>query len=216
VRQEVNTVTTPFGASCPERDLEQLHAQFVEILGRIEAHARIAFRHLRCPGRRDDAVAETVAVAWQWFARLAEQDRDASEFPTALATFAARHVRSGRGLCGQQPSQDALSPLAQARHGFVTQPLPACATSSAETLALEALIDNTVTPPPDQAAFRLDFPRWLESLGQRKRQLARDLMTGERTGEVAARHGLSQGRVSQIRREFHVAWQQFCGEPAAC
>jgi hypothetical protein len=35
----------------------------------------------------------------------------------------------------------------------------------------EALADNTVTPPPDAAAFRVDFARWLGSLGDRNRRL---------------------------------------------
>jgi hypothetical protein len=214
LRLEVDTVTTPFGASCVERDIDGLHAAFLEIMPRIETHALIYFRHLKCPGRRADAVQETLAVAWKWFLRITQKGKEVNEFVSTLASYAARHVRSGRGLCGQQPSQDALSPLAQARHGFATQPLPACDISTTENLALEALIDNTITPPPDQAAFRLDFPRWLESLGQRKRELARDLMSGERTGEVAARHGLSQGRVSQIRTELLLDWRRFHGETA--
>ena len=34
-----------------------------------------------------------------------------------------------------------------------------------------ALKDNTVTPPPDQAAFRIDYPAWLAHLGARNRLL---------------------------------------------
>ena len=206
--------TTDAPATAGPPALEQLQEGFLGLMPRLEQHARLAFRHVRCPGLRDDRIQETLAVAWAWYVRAAGQQKDLADFPAAFASLAARHVRSGRWLCGQQPSQDALSPLAQARHGFVTQPLPAHDTATAENLALEALIDNTITPPPDQAAFRLDFPRWLESLGQRKRQLARDLMSGERTGEVAARHGLSQGRVSQIRTELLLDWRRFHGEPA--
>ena len=38
-------------------------------------------------------------------------------------------------------------------------------------------------------------------------------MLGERTSEVASKHGLSPGRVSQLRREFHDDWEFFCAEP---
>ena len=41
-------------------------------------------------------------------------------------------------------------------------------------------------------------------------------MLGERILDVANKHGLSIGRVSQLRREFMEAWQRFCGdEPLA-
>ena len=33
-----------------------------------------------------------------------------------------------------------------------------------------------------------------------------------RTGELAGLHGLSPGRVSKLRGEFHDDWRRFCGE----
>ena len=42
---------------------------FVALLPRIEARARAAFRRLRCPHDRDDAVAEVVARARERFRR---------------------------------------------------------------------------------------------------------------------------------------------------
>jgi hypothetical protein len=76
----------------------------------------------------------------------------------------------------------------------------------------ERLRDNTVTPPPEQAAFRIDFPRWLCGLGERNRKIALDMATGESTLELARKYPLSQGRISQLRREFHLDWQRFHGE----
>ena len=46
---------------------EALHQSFLSILPRIEVHARVCFRWIKCPDKRDDAIAETVAVAWKWF-----------------------------------------------------------------------------------------------------------------------------------------------------
>jgi hypothetical protein len=40
-----------------------LHAEFVAILPRVETHARIHLRHLRCPARRADTLAEVVALS---------------------------------------------------------------------------------------------------------------------------------------------------------
>src|SRR5262249_53777313 len=93
--------------------INQLQAQFLAILPRIQTHAQIRFRHLRCPSKREDAVAEVVAVAWKWFLRLDARGKQVGGFVSTLADYAVRHVRSCRGLCGQGKAKDVLSPLAQ-------------------------------------------------------------------------------------------------------
>src|SRR5437016_3496205 len=92
---------------------------------RIERQARYRFRHLRCAHQRDEAIAETIALAWLWFVRLARRGKDAASFISTLAALAARAVMSGRRLCGQQGSRDALSSLAQRRHSFFVHALSA-------------------------------------------------------------------------------------------
>src|SRR6185436_10490629 len=125
----------------------------------------------RCSHRRDDAIAEMVALVWKWSLRLIQRGKDPTAFPTALAAFAARAVRSGRRLCGQQSARDPLSPLAQQRHGFTVSPLPE-GSSLHGNLFDQALRDNTQTPVPEQVRFRLDFPAWLTTLGERDRRIA--------------------------------------------
>jgi hypothetical protein len=190
----------------------------------IERHGRFAFRGLRCPAQRDDAVADTVALAWRWFARLVARGKDPSAFPSALATFAARAVYDGRRVCGRESDQDALSPRARRRRGFAVQRLPAstarphderygapCGQRHQDEWE-EALADNTRTPPDEQAAFRLDFPAWLLTHTDRNRRVIGDLMRGERTKEVGEKYGLTPGRISQLRRELMNDWRRFRGE----
>ena len=50
----------------------------------------------------------------------------------------------------------------------------------------ERLQDNTRTPVPDQAAFRLDFPPFLASLSERDRRLAAYLALGHSAVAAAA------------------------------
>jgi len=190
--------------------LEALHDRFLAILSRIRLHGCVYFRHLR-PDRRQEAVAEMIALSWKWFVRLARRDKDASRFPTALASFAARAVRSGRRLCGQERSKDVLSSLAQQQHGFTLSSIPDGSTLSGNVFD-EALRDNTQSPPAEQVAFRLDFPAWLLTLSDRDRRVIADLMLGERTLDVAEKYGMSAGRVSQLRREFMADWRRFIGE----
>ncbi|MBI3822046.1 MAG: hypothetical protein HY289_05115 [Planctomycetes bacterium] len=188
-----------------------LHARFVIILPRIEAHAQIYFRNVRCPARRADQVAETIALAWKWFAKLEARGKDTSQFVSAIATYAAKAVKCGRRIGGMEKAKDAMNARTQQRQGFRVGALPDICTLSSNPLT-EALADNTVTPPPDAAAFRVDFPRWLDSLPDRNRRLAEKLMIGERTQAAARRFRMSPARVSQLRRELHQDWATFHGE----
>ena len=44
-----------------------LHARFLMMLPRIETHAKVYFRYIRCADKRADQIAETIALAWKWF-----------------------------------------------------------------------------------------------------------------------------------------------------
>lgn len=187
---------------------DHLHRRFLTILPKIETHARIYFRNERCPGKKADRVAECVALAWRWFMRLAEQGKDAATFPTALATFAARHVRNGRRLCGQLRPKDVLSERTQRERGFCVGKIPDFSTLNANPLS-EALCDNPGYDPANLAAFRIDFPSWLRTHSRRNRAIAQHMAMGESTGTLANKFKMSAGRISQLRREFHDDWQRF-------
>jgi hypothetical protein len=186
--------------------MDSLHARFVTFLPRIEAHANINFRNIRCDAMRADHVAETVALAWKWFLALESRGKDASRFVSAIATFAVRAVRCGRRVAGMEKSRDVMN---NCRERILT---------TASNVLSDALTDNSATPPPDAAAFRIDFPRWLDGLPDRDRQLVERHMVGERTMAMARRFRISPARVSQLRRELCRDYSRFhgeCPEPAA-
>jgi hypothetical protein len=218
----MTTLTTPCPAEQPTpADLHDLQGRFVSrILPAVERHARVYFRHLDCPHQRDDAVAETVAVAWKWFLRIARRGKDATRFPFALAGYAARAVHSGRRVCSQERAKDVFTRRAQRRHGFKVESLPTSTRAGHDQLAAphgqqvldaveERLRDNSVTPVPEQVAFRLDWPAWLATRTERDRRIVDRLALGDGTGQVAQEFGMTPGRVSQLRREFHQDWQRF-------
>ena len=199
--------------TCPSaacHHLAELHATFLSILPRIELHGRVYFRRKNADAR-EELTAEMVGLCWKWFVRLIERGKDPTAFVSALATFAARAVNSGRRVCGQERAKDVLSPSAQKRHGFVVERLPAFSTLAGTSLE-EALIENTATPVPEQVSFRLDFPQWRLTRSYRDRQMIDRMLLGERTLDLSAQFGVSPARVSQLRREFHDDWRRFCGE----
>jgi len=132
---------------------------FLAILPKVLRHAHFAFRDIKDPNRVDDCVQETLALTWLWTCRLWVRGKDARTFPTTLAGFATRHVKCGRTFVGKKRlTKDPLSPLAQAVNGFLTQALP-MEEAQADSPWQAALWDNTQSPPDEQAAFRIDFPR---------------------------------------------------------
>src|SRR5215475_567017 len=151
------TTTPPSSHQAPQA----LHATFLTyVLPRVERHGRVYFRHVRCPDRKEELLAELRGLAWQWYVRLVRRGKNVLAFVSALATFAARAVNSGRRVCGHERKKDVLSPLAQRLHGFSVGKLMDFSTLSGNALE-EALQDNTVSSVPDQVCFRCDFPAWL-------------------------------------------------------
>src|SRR4051812_24489068 len=128
------------------------HAEFLEALPHIQAHAQNAFRYVRCVHRQEEYVAEAVALSWKWWLRLRQRGKDPTALVGAIAVFAARAAKSGRRLCGQETAKDALSPVAQRDRGFTVSPLPQISTLCGNPFD-EALFDNTRTPVDDQVAF---------------------------------------------------------------
>jgi hypothetical protein len=58
----------------------------------------------------------------------------------------------------------------------------------------ERLQDNTRSPVPDQVAFRIDFPAWLNTLTPRERRLIREMARDERTKDLSRMFELSPGK----------------------
>lgn len=188
-----------------------MHQQFLAIVPRIERHGRVYFRHVKCPNKQADYIAEMVALCWKWVKRLHEQGKDGFAFPMVLASFAAKHVKAGRKVAGQESAQDAMNPIAQQRHGFAVQSMPKYSTLEGNPLE-EALHDDGRGPIPDLAAFRIDFPAWLATRTERDRRMIEQLGMNERTSVVARRFGVADGRISQLRAEYREDWKRFSGE----
>ena len=194
------------GVPCPDTNCQE-NDLFERFIPAIKRHARMAFRNFR-PQDRVEAVAEVVANAFAAFRRLAERGKLDVAYPSPLARFAVAQVRSGRRVGRKLDSHDVFSFVVQRQQGFTVASLE----TGDPGVWREALVDNTVTPVADAAAFRLDFLAWLGSLRQRDRELIKFLSLGNTPRETARQFRLSQARISQLRSELRKGWQEFQGE----
>jgi hypothetical protein len=200
--------------------LDQLHREFLAMLPQIVAVARFGFRDVACPEKKADAIAEVVGLSWKWYCRLDHLGQKDRAFPTALAGYGVKQVKSGRGVAGQCRTSDAMNAHAQLRFGFHVEPIvdgrrlfvEACGKPSGQRHLdawEEMLKDNSQTPVPDQVQFRLDWADWLGTRSSRDRRLIGDMSQGERTNELADKFRMSPARISQKRREFREDWGRF-------
>lgn len=201
-----------------EKSKEQVAVQsnkqnhFLEMLPEIRRHALFAFRTLRAEAK-EEAIAETIANVFVVFNRLMEQGKEAKIFASVLTRYAVAQIRSGRKVGKSLNSNCILSDAAKQKHGLHIDRLDYFGNRGEW---FEFIVEDRRTPIPDQAAFRCDFPEWLNNLTCQKRQIAEKLAVGDSTSEVAQECKVSPGRISQIRRELENSWQEFHGELEDC
>ena len=185
----------------------------LSVLPAVRTHAGIQFRHLP-PVHREEAVQEAVAAACVSYRRLAARGRLHAARPGMLADFAAKHVRSGRHVGGRQDAaRDVMSPAARRRHGVrVVSYGCAPAGGGGSDGWSQRVVAGRRDSVPDVAAFRIDFADWLQTLSDRDRRVVDALAAGEGTSAVAERFGLSEARVSQLRRKYEHSWLAFQAE----
>jgi len=191
--------------------VEYKQARFLELLPSIQNQARVAFRG-EPRELREELIAEVVANCFVAFVRLLDRGLDEVVYPTPLAKFAIKQVRSGRKVGTKLNSNDVSSERAQRSKGFILESLTRYDQRKQEWK--EILVEDRHAGPAETAACRVDFGDWLRSLPRRSRRIAETLAKGETTKIVARRFRVSAGRVSQMRRELMEDWLSFHGEPA--
>ncbi len=180
------------------------------MLPSIKRYARIAFRHLN-PEEKEERVQNVLANTWEALVRLARRGKLDQAFPSILAKFACKQSRDHRITGGHLNVKDILSKYCQDRKGVVVERLDRF--NDEDGCWEEAVVQDTRNAPvPDIVAFRCDFADWLNRLKRRNRRIAEFLSLGHRTSDAARKFRVSQGRVSQLRREMAESWKKFTGE----
>ena len=185
------------------------HAAFESMVPAIERQARIAFRQLKAEARQE-AVQEVICNACCAFARLAELNKTDLAYPSVLARFGIRQTIDGRRTGAKLNVRDVSSEYCQRKKGVLVERLDRY--DDEEQAWAEVLIEDRHAGPAATAITRIDFGRWMQLLPRRLRKIANFLANGETTSAAAKRFRLSQGRISQIRRQLYEAWLAFQGD----
>jgi hypothetical protein len=189
------------------------HAGFLRLLPQVLYQARWALRKLP-PEAQEDAIQEVLVRVMVTYRRLVQAEKVAQAYPSVLTRYALLQLRQGRQVGQRLNVRDVLSRYAQLRKGFVVERLDHY--DQEHDAWKEAVVEDHRTPPPEQAAFRVDFPGWLGQFDSRDRGIIEALALGHRTKDVAQQFRLSPGRVSQKRLDYAHSWREFHGEWPAC
>jgi hypothetical protein len=173
----------------------QENEQFLKLVPAISRYARLALRNLRSQ-EREEALCDVLAHAFCAFRRLVELGKRDVVYASPLARFAVARIRAGRRVGTKLKSRDVFAVANHCRRALLSN-------------WVDMLADDSLTPVPDQVAFRLDFRAWLRRLKQRDRKLVKYMALGNTAREAAERFAISMARVSQLRGELHASWAAF-------
>ena len=178
--------------------INDLHDYFVRHHAEMRRLAHSHFRHLE-PDQRQEAIQNTLALAWKFLYALFEQGR--LTHPKAwngVLWYAIRQTQCGRMPQGKMRSKDAFECRRRGRVKF-------------EFVDLQDMIGRR-TAVIDQVIFKVDVRRLLSTLTPRQQMLAYDLASGERTQDVAQKYGVTPGAISQFRNRFRKLYDEFFAE----
>jgi hypothetical protein len=177
--------------------MTEARARFEQRFPEFQANARAYFVDCK-PEAMDEALANSLFLAWHHFVSLVGQGRADDALLTSTFWFAMRQTRSGRMMRAVKASKsrELWDHVRRGGHTIVTG------------LDLDAFVGkrNTI---PDAVAFKVDTTDWLATLSDRQRRRAKDLAEGHSTSECARRWGVSAAAVSLYRRQLNKSYERF-------
>ena len=188
------------------------HAEFLAMLPAIRRQARISFRSVP-PEARDELIQEVVANCLVAYRRLVQLGKTDIAYPTALARFAVKQVRSGRRVAGRLATRDVLREYGPYSRRYRVSRLDHL--DRADNGWQEIVVEDHRAGPAEIAACRIDFEAWLRSLPRRLRKIALTLAAGETTSAAAKRFGVTAARISQLRLWLKGSWDVFQSQAPA-
>ena len=127
-----------------------------------------------------------------------------------MARFGIAQVKDGRMTGGHLNCSDISSRYCQRLKGVVVDRLDRREKDELNQWQ-EAIVEDKTAGPVDIVRTKLDVDAWLRAPPRRDRKVAQFLSLGNRTSDAAGKFGVSQGRISPLRRELAKSWNDFTG-----
>jgi hypothetical protein len=169
---------------------------FADQLPDMQRFAARRFHYLDAE-KREEAVQNTLALAWKSFCKLFRQGRANAGILKSVMWYAVRKTQCKQVAQDKAKAKDAMNYRDRGKVKF-------------EPVDLNGLIGRN-TSVLDQVSFRMDITAFLGTLKPRHRMLAYELASGMTPGEVAERHGLTPSGISQFRRRLRRQFDEFFG-----
>jgi len=190
----------------------EMEREFLRMLPKIRSVALFQFRRYR-PELKEETVQQVVAMCWRWYVQLCQQGKSGLAFSTTLANYACKKIRSRRKHsrdaldhtenASEKDSRRLVSWIASERRSLTSLD---CVESGADWHDIFA-VDGRYTPDEIKGP-EIDFEDFLGTLSGPLRITAESFASGESTGYIAKKLGLSKGRISQRRAELSALWNE--------
>jgi hypothetical protein len=187
---------------------ETSREQFAQMIPDLQKQIAFRFRSI-APDLKEELSAEAMALAFEMFVSLVQRNKADKAAASPLASYACRHVKDGRRCGASLNIKDIDSHYCQQRK-HVRKTSWYQRDSESEDWR-ELVVEDRHANPADIAVTRIDFRNWLESLSRLKRQIAETLAGGETTQAASKHFQVTEGRISQLRRELLDSWNTFQG-----
>ena len=190
--------------------IDEVNAKFLKMLPLITMIAKKAFWDYD-RDKREDATQSVIVGAFQMFKSLVKRGLMDKAFATPLAWYAIKKHRSGRPGGVKSNSEDVLSERCQILGRADVRGILSYRTRS--RYLVEILIYDDRSPDPAlDVQCNLDFESWRNTLDKRDRKMLDTFLAGKTTREIAKKFKISEGRVSQMRRELVNSYRKFVGD----
>ena len=187
---------------------EEVHAKFLELMPLITRIAKGAFKNYSYD-RKADAVQSVLIAAFINIKQLAAEGRLEEAYATPIARFGIYSYRTGRPAGVKSDAVDVFGERCQylGRSRIKHCGLASEVTDSFES---EATATDARYPVHKTVQIRIDFfQTWYRNQSPKDQEIIYDLAMGETTTDLAKKHKVTLGAVSQWRRKYAKSWNDF-------
>lgn len=163
----------------------------------------------------DDSQSRFVEACMQYAAKVArfwfDDPDDIADFNSVTWEFA----QTGRGTPATVTGFAVLR-VRSRRHFSELKRSITCPRGKADKPSREVVIDfaafATGDDPAENAAFRIDYAEWRDSLTENQRQMLDHLASGWKTGELAAKFKVTPAAIVAYRRRLELLWCEYVAD----